>query len=86
MSSLKCSQPECGHDAVYSVALELRARPNTPAATAVGTLYFCEAHKVVTLGDVLHPEGWESICQSFEKRGYERPVWKLSSVRLDKIE
>jgi hypothetical protein len=86
MEKIKCSRPECDKDAAYSVGLELRAKANTSPAVAMGALYVCEAHKDVELGDVIHDEGWESICKTFEARGYARPVWKLSNIKLSRLE
>ncbi len=84
--AVKCSRPECKNHAAYSIALELRATKNGPAALAMGALNVCEEHKDVELGDIIHPEGWEMICKSFEQKGYARPVWKYSNIKFIRLE
>lgn len=83
---LKCMVTGCSLPAAYSIRLELRARPNTPAATADLSLCVCEQHKDVQWADVMTDDSWDKLGNQFQKLGYARPVRELSSIKLVRLE
>jgi len=77
----------CDKAAEYAIVLELRATAaHTPAVTSP-IVYLCEEHVPgIEWRDVVDENGWKTIGDSFELKGYARPIKTLSNIKVVKLQ
>lgn len=81
---MNCSHVGCKAIGVYKVELVLYATKGQihPAIANLDGIEVCEVHKDIYWSDVVTPDAWKLLCDTFKVKGLMPPIEHLSFVRL----